>query len=405
MTVPRWLPADGNEGTTAARLRSSRYGWEGARVRFLCTFAGGTGHLEPTLPVARALRERGHEVAYACQPDLLPSVARAGFPAYDTGGATVLPVDRRRPLVPVDRAAEEDVVRRAYAGSVARERAARLRELAAAWRPDVVVWDELDFGAAVAAEALGVPHAAVIVIAAGGLVRPDVVGDALDALRSEHGLPPDAGMLHRHLTVVPVPPSYRDPRDPLPGRTVHVRPAGWTADRQRGPLVLVTLGTVFAQESGDLFARLLMGVRDLAVDVLVTIGPALDPSELGAQPSHVRVERFVPLAEVLPRCSAVVSHGGSGTVVAALAAGVPSVLLPMGAYQPLNADRCVALGVGRALDPMTATAGEVRDALHAVLHEPGYRAAAQALRTEVAGLPGPERAAKLLEQLGARACA
>jgi UDP:flavonoid glycosyltransferase YjiC (YdhE family) len=368
-------------------------------VRFLCTFAGGVGHLEPTVPVARALRSRGHEVAYACQADLVPDVRRAGFPAYDTGGDTVLAPSLRRPLVPVDRAAEQDVVRRAYAGRIARERAARVREVAAGWQPDVVVRDEMDFGAAVAAEALGLPHAAVTVIAAGGFVRQDVVGEALDALRCEHGLPPDTGMLHRHLTVVPVPPSFRDPDDPVPGRVVHVRPAGWSPERRREPLVLVTLGTVFAQESGDLFLRLLAGVRDLPVDVLVTVGSALDPAELGPQPAHVRVERHVPVAEVVPRCSAVVSHGGSGTVVAALSAGVPCVLLPLGADQPWNAERCVALGVGRALDAGTATPADVREAVGAVLEDPAPRLAADALRAEVAVLPGPERAAEELERL------
>jgi UDP:flavonoid glycosyltransferase YjiC (YdhE family) len=306
-------------------------------VRVLCTFAGGAGHLAPTLPVARALRERGHDVAYACQADLVPDVVRAGFPAHDTGGATVLPPDRRRPLLPVDRAAEQEVVRRAYAGTIARERAARVRELAAGWRPDLVVRDELDLGAAVAAEALGLPCAEVTVIAAGGFVLPDVVGPALQDLRSEHGLASRSGLPHDALTVVPVPPSFRDPRHPLLGDVVHVRPGGWTPDRRAGSLVLVTLGTVFAQESGDLFSRLLAGVRDLPVDVLVTVGPALDPAELGPQPPQVRVERFVPLAEVLPSCAAVVSHGGSGTVVASLAAGVPCVLLPMGADQPFNA--------------------------------------------------------------------
>lgn len=332
----------------------------------------------------------------------MPAVRRAGFPAHDTGGATVLPGSLRRPLVAVDRAAERDVVRRAYAGSIARERAARVRELVASWRPDVVVRDEMDFGAAVAAEALGLPHAAVTVIAAGGFAGPDVVGEVLDALRCEHGLPPDDGMLHRHLTVVPVPPGFRDPWDPVPGRVVHVRPAGWTAERSPESLVLVTLGTVFAQESGDLFSRVVEGVRDLPVDVLVTVGPALDPGELGPQPSHVRVERHVPVADVLPRCSAVVSHGGSGTVVAALAAGVPCVLLPMGADQPQNADRCVALGVGRALDAVTARPADVRKALAAVHREPSYRTAAEALRAEVAALPGPERAAEELEALVAR---
>lgn len=372
-------------------------------MRVLCTFAGGAGHLEPTLPVARALRLRGHEVAYACQPALLDRVAQAGFRAHDTGGVTVAEPSVRRPLLPVDRAAEQDVVRRAYAGRIARERAGRLLALADGWLPDVVVRDEMDFGAAVAAEVLGLPHAAVTVIAAGGFAGPEVVGEAVDALRTEHGLPADRGRAPHDLAVVPVPPSFRDPRDPVRGWAVHVRPAGWSAQPRREPLVLVTLGTVFAQESGDLFSRLLAGVRDLPVEVLVTVGPALDPAELGPQPAHVRVVQHVPVAEVLPRCAAVVSHGGSGTVVASLAAGVPCVVLPMGADQPWNADRCVDLGVGRALDAVTASPLDVRDAVGAVLDDPSYRAAAEAVRAEVASLPGPEAAAEELELLVAHA--
>ena len=368
-------------------------------MRFLCTFVGGTGHLEPVLPMALELRQRGHDVAFACQADLVAAVRRTGLPAHDTGGATMLPPSARRALVPVDRVAEQEVVRRAFAGHVARERGDRVRELAERWRPDVVVRDELDLGAAVAAEAIGVPHAAVTVLAAGGFVTPDLLAEPLDVLRAEHGLPPGPGSLHRHLTVVPVPPGFRDPLHPVPGRAVHVRPAGWSSQRRPGRCVLVTLGTVFAQESGDLFPRLLAAVRDLPVDVLVTVGPAIDPAELGPQPAHVRVERSVPLADVLPGCVAVVTHGGSGTVVAALAAGVPCVVLPMGADQPWNADRVAALGAGLVLDAVTATPAEVRVALSQVLTVPGFRRSAEAVRAEAAALPGPERAADELERL------
>ena len=161
----------------------------------------------------------------------------------------------------------------------------------------------------------------------------------------------------------------------------------------------MTLGTVFAQESGDLFPRLIAAVRDLPVDVLVTVGPAIDPAELGPQPAHVRVERSVPLADVLPRCAAVVTHGGSGTVVAALAAGVPCVVLPLGADQPWNADRVAALGAGLVLDATTATPTQVRAALTEVLTVPAFRRAAEALQAEVAALPGGERAADELERL------
>ena len=92
----------------------------------------------------------------------------------------------------------------------------------------------------------------------------------------------------------------------------------------------------------------------------------MDPDELGRQPSNVHIERFLLPSQVLPRCAAVVSHGGSGSVVGALAHGLPMVLLPLGADQPLNARRCETLGVARVLDSLTATPAAVRDALTSV---------------------------------------
>jgi UDP:flavonoid glycosyltransferase YjiC (YdhE family) len=93
----------------------------------------------------------------------------------------------------------------------------------------------------------------------------------------------------------------------------------------------------------------LAGLRDL--EVFVSVGAEIDPTELGPQPPNVRIARHVDQGDVLPRCRAVVSHGGSGTVLAALAHGLPSVLLPIGADQPENADRCEALGVALAAPP------------------------------------------------------
>src|SRR4051812_35462559 len=141
-------------------------------MRLLVTFAGGTGHFLPTLPYARELSGRGHEVRYACQQAMMPVVEAAGFPAVDTGGATLLPADERRPLAPVDRAHEQRVVADFFVVRVGTERAARTRALIADWRPDVLLRDEMDVGAGVAAEAAGVPSADVVVIAAGGVVDP-----------------------------------------------------------------------------------------------------------------------------------------------------------------------------------------------------------------------------------------
>jgi MGT family glycosyltransferase len=163
--------------------------------------------------------------------------------------------------------------------------------------------------------------------------------------------------------------------------------------------VYFTLGTIFNVESGDLFGRVLAGLRELPLNVVVTVGREVDPRELGPQPAHVHVERYVPQWSLLPHCRLVVSHGGSGSVVGALAHGLPMVLVPMGADQPLNAARCAELGVALALDPLQATPDSVREAAATVLADPRYRRNAERLRDEIAAMPPPDHAVALLEEL------
>jgi MGT family glycosyltransferase len=165
------------------------------------------------------------------------------------------------------------------------------------------------------------------------------------------------------------------------------------------PAVYLTLGTVFHLESGDLLERALAGLRALPANVLVTVGPHRHAEELGPQPAHVRVAQYVPQETVLPHCDLVVSHGGSGSVLGALAHGLPLVLLPLGADQPLNADRCAALGVAEVLDAVEATPERVRAAAAAVLGDPTARRAAAALRDEIASLPAVDRAVAALARL------
>ena len=285
-------------------------------------------------------------------------------------------------------------------------------ERCAAWKPDVIVCDEVDFGTMIAAEKLGLPHATVLVTAAGSFVRPDVIAASLDAIRSEHGLPPDPGvaMPSRHLEVSPFPPTFRDPAFALPPNAHSIRAGSpledhlhdtppWLTPPSGLPLVYLTLGTVFNTESGDLFERALAGLQELPVEVVVTVGRALDPARFGPQPAHVHLERYVPQSLLLPHCDVVVNHGGSGSVVGALAHGVPMVVLPMGADQALNAARCQALGVGIALDAARVAPGSIGDAVTAVLETPRYRAAAEGIRDEIRALPGPETVVPLLEAL------
>jgi len=381
----------------------------------LFTFAGGTGHFLPLVPFARAAESAGHNVAFGAQPGMMAAVAEAGFSAWDTGGRTLLETTERTPLLEFDLVREERAVRDSYAGTTARERATKVRQLCEAWHPDIVVCDEMDFGALVAAEALGIPYTTVITIGSGALVRLELIREPLNSLRNEHGLPPDPEltMLRRHLVIYPFPPSFRDPAYPLPPNAHAIRAvvaegassgddASWLARRAARPLIYFTLGTIFNLESGDLFERVLAGLRELPLDVVVTVGRELDPQVLGPQPSNVHVRSYIPQSLLLPHCELVVSHAGSGSVVGALAHGLPMVLLPIGADQPFNAARCEDLHVGRVLNALKATSEDVQLAAMAVLGDVTYRQNAKRLQAEIAALPNPEYGVRLFERLAAQ---
>ncbi len=380
-------------------------------MRILFTFAGGSGHVNPLIPLAREAEAAGHVVAFASRHSMVATVEAHGFTVFTTGSPEPS-IPERIPLQPLDAEREDRVLRGGFAGVAGRERATAILERCADWHPDLIVCDETDFGSMIAAERLDLAYATVLVTAAGSFVRHEVIAEPLNDLRAEHGLPPDPDleMLSRYLVLSPFPPSFRDQGFPLPATAHSVRPLliqptvdapHWIAELRGRPTVYVTLGTVFNLESGDLFSRVIAGVRNRPVNVVVTVGRHLDPEELGPQPANVRIERYISQSLLLPHCDVVVSHGGSGSVIGALAHGLPSVVIPMGADQPNNAARCQALGVGWVLDAIGATPHDVRDAVSVVLADPAYRRAAERISDEIAALPGTAHALALLERLSA----
>lgn len=381
-------------------------------MRILFTFVGGHGHFEPLLPIALAARVAGHTVAFGCGASMVSMVKGAGLTAFGMGGGEGSPPVRAR-LRPPDREREDRDLHERFVRRAARNRVPRTIGLCAEWKPDVLVCDETDFGTMIAAERLGLPFATVLVTAAGSFVRAEVVGAALGELRAENGMAPDPGleMPSRYLVLSPFPPSYRDASYPLPATAYSFRPPmvgsvddsspAWWVNLPGGPSVYFTLGTIFNMESGDLFERVLTGLRGLPMNLLVTVGHHIDPEVFGLQPPNVHIARFVPQSSVLPHCDLVVSHGGSGSVIGALAHGVPSVLLPMGADQQSNGERCADLGVAQVLDVMKATPESIRAAASMVLSDPTYRSNAERLRDEITALPDLGNAVDLLERLAA----
>jgi UDP:flavonoid glycosyltransferase YjiC (YdhE family) len=141
-------------------------------------------------------------------------------------------------------------------------------------------------------------------------------------------------------------------------------------------LPLVALSTTFQDQTGCL-QRVVDAVSTLPVYAVVTTGPAIDPDVITA-PTNVTVVRDAPHSQILRHAAAVVTHGGHGTVVRALAAGVPLVILPHGRDQADNARRITARDAGVALS-RRAKPPKIAAAVQRLLATPTYRAAAEQL--------------------------
>lgn len=159
------------------------------------------------------------------------------------------------------------------------------------------------------------------------------------------------------------------------GLAVDWRPAGGA------PLVLVAMSSVF-QDQLEVLRRVGQALGDLPVRGVITTGRAVDPVDVPA-PRNVRVLRAAPHAQILAEAAAVVTHAGHGTVIKALAAGVPIVCIPQGRDQKDNSARVQRLGAGIRLGKRaspTAIAGAVRE----VLGKGQYRVAAAAFAARLA---------------------
>jgi UDP:flavonoid glycosyltransferase YjiC (YdhE family) len=101
----------------------------------------------------------------------------------------------------------------------------------------------------------------------------------------------------------------------------------------------------------------------------------------------------------MPHAAAMICHGGSGTVTAAMAAGVPAVVVPLFADQPYNAGRLTELGAGITLEPDEMA--RLPDAVRALLADPSYREAASRIAEDARRLPPVDTATAILRALAA----
>ena len=132
-------------------------------MRALCTCVPGYGHFHPMVPLARALCEAGHEVAFATEERFCRRVARAGFRAFPAGIGPGQAFERTQALPDVAGPGPEHAWRfgaQMFAAVAAPAKVPDLLAVADGWAPHVVIHDVTDFAGPVAAAAVGIPWAA-----------------------------------------------------------------------------------------------------------------------------------------------------------------------------------------------------------------------------------------------------
>jgi UDP:flavonoid glycosyltransferase YjiC (YdhE family) len=361
-------------------------------MRILFASTRSAGHFNPLVPFAHACLRAGHEVLVSAPDACRVHVARAGLEFAEHGDCTRADVEAVRERARGLSLEEQNRVTltELFAGVHARAALPGLIANVRAWRPDVIVRETAEFASLVAAEAFELPcvHASIF-LAAGD--APDW-GELDVALHKLGRRSTDCCWREPYLTLAPasLDPAPHARRFRVPPAPVRPLPDWWGGSD--APLIYVSFGSVAAGIGfyPRLYRDALDALAGLDARVLVTVGNDADPAELGALPANAHVERWIPQSAVMPHAAAMVGHGGSGSTLVALAAGVPLALVPLFADQPYNAARVAQLGAGLVFDQ---DLGGLANGIYALLADPR---AAGAIAAEIAGLPVVDRAVGVL---------
>lgn len=392
-------------------------------MHYLVTLWDGGGTVPAEIGVARRLVQRGHTVTVLADPTVEAAATAAGaeFRSWRRAPhrrSTAVEDDLfrdwecRTPVTILDRLCDRMIT------GPAADFAADTRETLIERRAHAVISSGTLLGALAAAESLGVPAAALspgiysrpapglppfgsgLPPARGPLGRArDRVLNAvavalwnrhlptLNAAREELGLPPLTELWeqwdHAARVLVLTSSAFDLPAE-LPANVRYVGPVlddpVWAepvrAPAGDGPLVVVGLSSSYMQQI-DVLRRIVAALGRLPVRAVVPTGPSIDPAEIPG-PDGVHVVRSVPHGQLFREADLVVTHAGHGTLLKALAAGVPALCLPMGRDQADNTVRAARHGAVLRLRP-SASPARIAAAVRTLLDDPSYRRAARRL--------------------------
>lgn len=339
------------------------------------------GHLNPFVPVMRALQSKGCKVTLlllVADGDTLSEQRRAALGSIDVRvigevniGPWSGPPEGIRQLLETTRIAEDS--------------AAAIRTLA----PDFVLLDsmQLTWPALVGAHASGVPYG--LTTANLGMIAPcrfrqhrwaydEITRDYLlrnDIRWSEEAHSPRSPLLNLapaihelvgddavldDVTLVGLPGSAAVRGDETPF-------ADWQRLDPSRPLVYVSFGTIFHRRP-ELLRQVIAATSGLGVQVVASVGDL--GHALAGMGDHVILAPYVPQREMLQRASVFVTHGGYNSVAESVRAGKPMLVIPLAIDQPVQAHYVERAGFGIPLRPEDATTPAVEAALETLL-DPG----------------------------------
>ena len=451
----------------------------GKTLRFLLTCVPGLGHFNPLLSLARALEKSGHVVAVATAPAFADAVTNAGLEFIPAGldwdeRRLLETLPELRSLAKMFRG--EWMMNNIFLDRSPRRMFADLLELIPRWRPDLIIAGSFEYGGPLAAEKAGLPYVnANYTVRWNRWILKHAIGRPIAKIRRDIGLPADTASagFGRYLDLCFAPPSWTfesallrpgltrlvaakvlsldlplkqrwwgvralllqrifarslraHPEEAAIGPTTHFigeaseqskrGPPAWLGQMPYQTTILVSLGTVLSAEYPDVFDKILAGLRDQQVNLVMTMGGNGDPARFGAQPPNVRIVPFIAQDELqllLPHVGLCINHAGYGSVMDSLRHGIALVLLPLVSDAPMNMQMCLSTGVAPDLPakvwglspkglpvirPHRLTPEIICEAATQALLEPAFRNAAQQSQDELSARAGLAQAVRLIEE-------
>lgn len=359
------------------------------------------GHIVPQLPLARAFRDRGDAVAFVTAPSLERLLRPEAMPLLAAGPELpelVAEVQWATGVNLLTAPSTAETAGHAFGASRIDLAYEDSLDVAREWKPDLIVAEELDFVGPMVGTELDVPVAS---LAFGPAVWPELGAAARirAAVRyAARGLQFEWPRWHLDTS----PRSLQSADWQAPANRIGLRAEAYsggeripaTFGSRHRPRVLVTFGTLFVVP--EIIDPLVRELLRHDVDIRVTLGPTKTPADFDLDSARVEFVGFTPLAQLLSDVDVVLTVGGAGTILGSLAHGIPLVMTPLGADQPMYSERAEAAGVGIAFPLGRPDPRAVGKAVVTVLNVPDYQHAATRTAAEIAAMPTPNEVATRL---------